>query len=49
MAMKAIFVGIDRYLAPAIPGLGGARRDTLALWALFSDTIVGLGRTVPGR
>ena len=42
MAVKAIFVGIDRYLDPAIPELGGARRDALALWALFTDTIEGL-------
>ena len=42
MAVKAIFVGIDRYLDPAIPELGGARRDASALWALFTDTIEGL-------
>ena len=42
MAVKAVFVGIDRYLDPAIPELGGARRDALALWALFTDSIEGL-------
>ena len=42
MAVKAIFVGVNRYLDPAIPELGGARRDALALWALFTDTIEGL-------
>ena len=42
MAVKATFVWIDRYLDPAIPELGGARRDALALWALFTDTIEGL-------
>ena len=42
MAVKAIFVGINRYLDPAIPELGGARRDAMALWALFTDTIEGL-------
>ena len=39
MALKAVFVGINRYLDPAIPELGGARRDAMALWALFADTI----------
>ena len=42
MAMKTIFVGINRYLDPAISELGGARRDTIALWALCTDTIEGL-------
>lgn len=39
MAVKAIFVGINKHLDPAIPELGGARRDATALWALFTDTI----------
>ena len=34
MAVKAILVGINRYLDPAIAELGGARRDAVALWAL---------------
>ena len=42
MTVKAVFVGINRYLDPAIPELGGARRDAMALWALFTDTIEGL-------
>lgn len=42
MAMKSIFVGINKHLDPAIPELSGARRDATALWALFSDTIDGL-------
>ena len=42
MAVKAIFVGINRYLDPAIPELGGARRDAMALWAMFTDPIEGL-------
>ena len=48
MAVKAIFVGINRYLDPAIAELSGARRDAMALWALFTDTIEGLaaGRLV---
>jgi len=42
MAVKAIFVGINRYLDPAIAELSGARRDAMALWALFTDTVEGL-------
>ena len=42
MALKAVFVGINRHLDPAIPELSGARRDATALWALFSDTIPNL-------
>ena len=42
MAVKAIFVGINRYLDPVIPELSGARRDAMAFWALFTDTIEGL-------
>ena len=40
--MKSVFVGINRYLDPAISELSGARRDATALWALFCDTIPGL-------
>ena len=32
MALKAAFVGINRYLDPAIPELSDARRDAMALW-----------------
>ncbi len=39
MAIKATFVGINKHLDPSIPELGGARRDAMALWALFTDTI----------
>lgn len=42
MAIKGIFVGIDRYLDPSISELSGARRDATALWALFTDTFDGL-------
>jgi len=42
MAVKAVFVGIDRHQHPDVPELGGARRDATALWALFTDTIPGL-------
>ena len=39
MAIKAVFVGINKHSDPAIPELSGARRDAMALWALFTDTI----------
>ncbi|WP_137390417.1 DEAD/DEAH box helicase [Rhodoligotrophos defluvii] len=42
MALKAIFVGINKHRDPAIPELSGARRDATALWALFTDTMDGL-------
>lgn len=42
MAIKAIFVGINKHLDAAIPELSGARRDAMALWALFTDTVEGL-------
>lgn len=41
MAIKAILVGINKYLDAAIPELSGERRDTIALWVLFTDTIEG--------
>jgi helicase len=42
VAIKAIFVGINKHLDATIPELGGARRDATALWALFTDTVEGL-------
>ena len=42
MAIKAIFVGVNKHLDPGIPELSGARRDAAALWALFTDTIPAL-------
>lgn len=39
MAIKACFIGIDKYLDPEINELAGAVKDATALWALFSDTI----------
>ena len=42
MATRAVFVGVNKRRDPAIPELGGARRDATALWALFTDTIEGL-------
>ena len=40
--MKAVFIGINKHRDPVIPELSGARRDAMALWALFADTIDGL-------
>jgi len=42
VAIKAIFVGINKHLDAAIPELSGTRRDAMALWALFTDTVDGL-------
>src|SRR5262245_14182874 len=39
MAYHAAFIGIDKHLDPAARDLTGARRDAMALWSLFSDTI----------
>ncbi|MEJ0058173.1 MAG: DEAD/DEAH box helicase [Terricaulis sp.] len=38
MALKTVFVGINKYRDPGVPELSGAKSDALALWALFSDT-----------
>ena len=38
MALKALFIGIDRYSSPRIDELNCARRDAVALEALFADT-----------
>lgn len=42
MAVKSIFVGINKYQDLAISELSGASRDATALWALFTDSIPGL-------
>jgi replicative superfamily II helicase len=39
MAIRAVFIGIDKHSNPSIPELSGARRDALALHALFKDTL----------
>ena len=41
MAFQGLFIGIDRYASPAISELGCARRDAVALEALFTDTLGG--------
>jgi len=39
VAIKAVFVGINKHLDPSISELSGARRDATALWALFTDSV----------
>lgn len=43
MAFKAVLIGVNKHLDPAFSELVGARRDATHLWALFSDTMLGLG------
>jgi helicase len=42
MAIRATFIGINKYLDPNIRELTGARRDATALFALFADSIAEL-------
>jgi hypothetical protein len=42
VALKAVFVGIDRHRSTDVPELGGVKRDATALWALFTDSVPGL-------
>ena len=39
MALKSLFIGIDRYKDNRIRDLAGARRDAVALWSLFQDSL----------
>ena len=41
MAFRGLFIGIDRYQSPDINELSCARRDAVALEALFADTLGG--------
>lgn len=41
MAFRGLFIGIDRYASPEINELNCARRDAVALEALFTDTLGG--------
>jgi helicase len=41
MAFRGLFIGVDRYQSPEINELSCARRDAVALEALFSDTLGG--------
>ena len=47
MALKAVFFGINKYVDRTIPELSGARRDPMALWALFTDTYEELAARLP--
>ena len=42
MALRAVFIGINRHRDPNIPELTGAKNDATALWALFKDSIDGI-------
>src|SRR5258706_11338876 len=42
MKFHATFIGVNRHQDTQIRELTGARRDATALWALFSDTLLGL-------
>lgn len=39
MALKGLFIGVDRYVDHRVPWLSGAVRDATALHALFTDTL----------
>jgi len=41
MAFKGLFIGVDRYASAEISWLSFARRDAVALHALFTDTLGG--------
>jgi helicase len=41
LAFLGLFIGIDRYLSPDVNELSCARRDAVALEALFTDTLGG--------
>ena len=42
MALRAVFIGINRHRDPSIPELTGAANDATALWALFQDSVDGI-------
>lgn len=42
MALRALFIGINKHNDPAIPELTGATKDATALWALFKDSVDGI-------
>ena len=46
MAIKALFIGLDKYLDSDIRELTGAVKDATALWALFSDSVPGIDATL---
>ncbi len=42
MALRAVFIGINKHSDPGIPELTGATKDAKALWALFKDSVEGI-------
>ena len=42
MALRAVFIGINKHHDPGIPELTGAANDATALWALFKDSVEGI-------
>ena len=42
MALRAVFIGINKHSDPGIPELTGATKDATALWALFKDSVDGI-------
>ncbi len=48
MAVKALHVGISRYLDPAIPEPGDVRRDAMTHWALAYTGFPKVVRAVVG-
>src|ERR1700733_6741697 len=46
MTIKAVFIGINRYLDSNVTDLSCARRDALALHALFVDSVPGLNASL---
>lgn len=42
MALRAVFIGINKHDDAGIPELTGATKDATALWALFKDSVLGI-------
>lgn len=42
MALRSVFIGINRHSDPGVPELTGATKDAKALWALFKDSVPGI-------
>ena len=42
MALRGVFIGINKHSDPGIPELTGATKDATALWALFKDSVEGI-------
>ena len=42
MALRGVFIGVNKHSDPGIPELTGATKDARALWALFKDSVEGI-------